>query len=109
MSEAHGGAGEVASPHARGEWRGPVNQILYCLLFTGDLDATVVDGIAQAMVARSYLIEGPAAYAEAISGALAFDGLLNEEIETPHSEEQIRSFLSRLAERLDALKPWPAG
>jgi hypothetical protein len=89
------------------EWRGPVNQILYGIIYTPILDDKAVDEMAKAMVEHRYFVEGPQRYAEAIPEALKYTEPLADAFETPHSEEQFRDFLARVAKRLESLKPWP--
>jgi hypothetical protein len=47
-------------------------------------------------------MNGAQTYARAIRDALAAGVPLNDDIDTPHSEPQLREFLSRLAARLEA-------
>lgn len=86
------------------EWRGPVNQLLYGLIYATALDDRAVRQMAQAIVDRSYLVEGPEVYLDAIEAALASAATLSGAFEIPHSEEQLRDFLTRLADRLRTLR-----
>ena len=82
------------------QWRGPVNQILYGVMFTPALDDTVVAEMADAMASRRYFLDGPETYRSAILAALGSSDRLVDALETPHSEADFRAFLSRLADRL---------
>lgn len=90
-----------------GDWKGIINQILYGLIFTPELDDGAATRMASAMVERRFFSEGPAVYADAITQALMYEGPLNDEIDAPHNEERLREFLRRLGAQLDALRPWP--
>lgn len=90
-----------------GDWKGVVNQILFGVMFTPQLDGTAADQMAAAMVERRYFGDGPAVYADAVEQALRYTGPLTDEIDTPHSEELFRAFLGQLAARLEARRPWP--
>ncbi|WBC13414.1 hypothetical protein O7600_19995 [Micromonospora sp. WMMA1998] len=92
---------------ASDDWKGIVNQILYGLMFTPQLDDDTAGQMAAAMVERRYFGAGPDAYADAIVQALRYDGPLTDEIDTPHGEAAFRDFLGRLGTRLEALRPWP--
>ena len=108
MSDSESRGDDAGSRDPR-TWAGRINEILYGLLFKTHLDDAVVEQMTRSMIERRSFGDGPAVYAEAIPHALAYSGPLNDEIETPHSEGQIREFLARLADGLDALKPWPQG
>lgn len=82
------------------QWRGPVNEILYGIQFTPVLDDAVVEKIAVAMIDGRYFGSGAAVYASAIHRALAQDGTLDQVVGTPHGEERLRAFLTRLGSRL---------
>ncbi|MCX5118588.1 hypothetical protein OG992_15500 [Micromonospora sp. NBC_00362] len=87
-------------------WKGVINQILYGLMFTPQLDDDSASQMAEAMVERRYFGDGPAVYADAIVQAQQYDGPLIDEIETSHSEQGFRDFLRRLAGELDQRRPW---
>jgi hypothetical protein len=88
----------------KGDWRGPINQILYGIQFTSTLDSTMASQMAEAMVARRYFRDGPQLYLQAIRSSRTYAGPLNDEIETPHSEDAIRSFLALVADQLEKLQ-----
>lgn len=88
----------------KGDWRGPINQILYGIQFTRELDGTQASQIAEAMAARRYFRDGPQVYLQAIRSSRTYTGPLNDEIETPHSESAIRSFLALVADQLEKLQ-----
>ncbi|WP_434743006.1 hypothetical protein [Micromonospora sp. SH-82] len=86
---------------ADGDWKGVVNQILYAVMFTPDLDDEAAARMAEAMRQRRHLGAGPTVYADAIARAGRYDGPLTDEIDTPHGEDRFREFLRRLAVELD--------
>ena len=91
---------------ADGEWKGRINAILYGLIFTKELDDAAVRGMADALIAERTITGGPAVYLAAIEAALPSDEPLNDIIEAPHGEADIRDFLRRLAAELEARRPW---
>ncbi|SCG67621.1 hypothetical protein [Micromonospora coxensis] len=90
----------------RDDWKGVVNQILYGLIFTRDLDDDAASRMADAMVERRHFGAGPGVYAAAIVRARRHRGPLTDEMPTPHGEEGFRAFLELLAAELDARRPW---
>jgi hypothetical protein len=84
------------------EWRGRINQILYGLIYTPALDDQVATQMAEAMQSGRYFLDGAQTYREAITAALDSDATISDGIDTPHSEEQFRSFLGRLRDKLGA-------
>jgi hypothetical protein len=83
------------------EWRGRLNQLMYGMLHR-PLDERSVDEIASLVAGRRVLTAGAQNYARAIRDALAAGVPLNDDIGTPHTEQQLRNFLARLATRLEA-------
>jgi hypothetical protein len=51
-------------------------------------------------VARGLYAAGPAQTLAVLTAALRHEGPLNDEIEVPHTEESIRTFLGKLATAL---------
>ncbi|MDH6465816.1 hypothetical protein M2302_006018 [Micromonospora sp. A200] len=90
----------------RDDWKGVVNQILYGLIFTVELDEAAAARMAEAMVERRLFGAGPRVYAAAIARARRHRGPLTDELPTPHDEERFREFLELLAVQLDARRPW---
>lgn len=90
----------------RDDWKGVVNQILYGLIFTPELDEAAAARMAEAMVERRSFGAGPGVYAAAITRARRHRGPLTDELPTPHGEERFRQFLELLAVQLDARRPW---
>ena len=82
-------------------WKGHINGILYGIQFDRTLDDDVVARVADGVVGGLYVGER-AGTLDALDEALRYSGPLNDQIKTPHSEENIRDFLARLAEVLDA-------
>ena len=92
------------------QWRGVLNQILYALHYAKELDDSVVDGVADIMMDRRMLAADPDTYYGAITQALATrEGTLlgEDSIPTEHQEPDLRDYLRRLRDRLDAMRPWP--
>ncbi|GAB3947405.1 hypothetical protein [Micromonospora vulcania] len=82
-------------------WKGHVNGILYGIQFDRTLDDTVVTRVATGVTDGRY----PGDRAEtldALTQALRHPGPLNDQIETHHSEESVRVFLSQLSTALAA-------
>lgn len=87
-------------------WKGHVNGILYGVQFDRALDDAVVTRVADGVAAGLY----PGDRAEtrdALDQALLYSGPLNDQAETPHSEDDIRSFFRRLSAAL-ASAPSPS-
>jgi hypothetical protein len=108
MSDEQGTGGGSGSPPAKGPWAGPINGILYGLIFQRQLDESLADAMARAMLQRRSWGNDPNEFVEAIPQALAWPGRLVDALDTPHTEEQFRAYLVLLAERLEALRPWPS-
>ncbi|MFG1867362.1 hypothetical protein [Micromonospora arborensis] len=86
-------------------WRGHVNGILYGIQFDEALDDRVVTRVADGV--RGGLYPGDRAETlDALAHALRHPGPLNDQIETHHSEQSIRTFLNQLSA---ALAPSPPG
>ncbi|MFF0466953.1 hypothetical protein ACFYPX_05850 [Micromonospora zamorensis] len=85
-------------------WKGHVNGILYGVQFDRTLDDSVVSRVADGVAAGLY--QGDRAETrDALVQALRYPGPLNDQAETHHSEDDIRTFLHRLATAL--AKPAP--
>ncbi|NBE80767.1 hypothetical protein [Micromonospora rubida] len=89
------------------DWRGPVDQLLYSVMFDSVLDDAVVARTARTVLDGRSLTAGPGAYVDAIGAALSSDARLAESFDTPHDEAAFRDFLGRLRHRLEQLRPWP--
>lgn len=89
-------------------WRDAVNEILFGLTYTEAITDEIVQWNADSAVHFTTLTRGPDTYYQAITEALAsgepLDGL-GQLRQFDHA--QISSFLRALADRLDALRPWP--
>jgi hypothetical protein len=90
------------------QWRGTVNGVLYQTQFapTLDDDGLVATG-AEQLVARPLFGQPPEVTLASLRAALASGALLGTGIPQPHEEAAVRSFLARLADRLEASQPWP--
>ncbi|MGC5305516.1 hypothetical protein [Micromonospora zamorensis] len=80
-------------------WKGHVNGILYGVQFDQVLDDTVVTRVADGVTGGLYPGDR-AETREALDQALRFPGPLNDQAQTQHSEESIRTFLHRLSAAL---------
>jgi hypothetical protein len=90
------------------DWRGPINEILYGVIFTREINGEIVAGCADAAVNYTVLGLGPDVYYRAIGAALASGEDLDGLQQVPQFDQtQIAGFLRAVAERLDALRPWP--
>ncbi|MGY0236393.1 hypothetical protein [Longispora urticae] len=88
-------------------WHAPVNEILYVLITAPGLADPAPAQLAEAIVERRMLADGPAVYLPAVLQALAQSEPITTGSENPHSEEAVRDFLRRLVTQLEALRPWP--
>jgi hypothetical protein len=99
-----GGAGVVDEQ----QWRGTVNGVLYQTQFapTLDDDQLVATGAAE-LVTRPLFGQPPEVTLASLRAALATGAPLGTGIPQPHDEASVRSFLTRLADALEAAQPWP--
>jgi hypothetical protein len=89
-------------------WRGPINALLYGLIFAPEITDDVVGGCAEAAVNYTVLGDGPEVYYEAIQKALTSGEPLDNLGQLPQFDEaQVAGFLRAVATELDALRPWP--
>jgi hypothetical protein len=89
-------------------WRGPINGLLYGIIFAPEITDEVVAGCADAAVNYTVLGDGPEVYYQAIHEALASGERLDGLGQLPQfDQEQIAGFLRAVAARLDVLRPWP--
>ena len=90
------------------QWRGTVNGVLYQTQFapTLDDDELVARGAGE-LVERPLFGQTPEVTLASLRAALASGTTLGTGIPQPHDETSVRSFLARLADRLEASKPWP--
>jgi hypothetical protein len=89
-------------------WRGPINGLLYGLIFAPEITDELVAGCADAAVNYTVLGDGPKVYYEAIQEALASGERLDGLGQLPQFDQaQIAGFLRAVANRLDTLRPWP--
>lgn len=90
------------------DWRTAINQILFGLTYTRELTDDVVEWNADSAIRYQSLGRGPAVYVEAIQDALASGERLDNSDQLPQfSQQELSKFLTSLASRLDALRPWP--
>jgi len=90
------------------DWRLPVNEILFGLIFTRELTDEVIEWNANSALQYESLDLGPAVYCRAIDEALASGERLDGLDQVPQfSQHEIADFLQALASRLETLRPWP--
>jgi hypothetical protein len=90
------------------DWRGPINGLLYGMIFEPEITDELVRGCADAAVNYTVLGDGPEVYYEAIQHALASGERLDGLGQVPQFDEaQVADFLRAVATQLDALRPWP--
>jgi hypothetical protein len=90
------------------DWRGPINGLLYGLIFAPEITDELVAGCADAAVNYTVLGDGPEVYYEAIHEALASGERLDGLGQLPQFDQaQVADFLRAVATQLDALRPWP--
>jgi hypothetical protein len=90
------------------DWRLPINQILFGLMFTREITDEVVEWNANSAMRYESLDLGPGVYYRAINEALASGERLDGLDQVPQfSQGEIVEFLQALATRLDSLRPWP--
>ncbi|HEX6682846.1 MAG TPA: hypothetical protein VF062_08625 [Candidatus Limnocylindrales bacterium] len=87
------------------DWQGTANKIVYYVMFTPRLDDKVVDDVAEAILQRRSLADGPQVYYDALTSAANMD--LSNLISSEHSADDLRHFFQRLHDRLDKARPWP--
>ncbi|MQA86276.1 MAG: hypothetical protein GEV03_16985 [Streptosporangiales bacterium] len=89
-----------------------IGTLLYTVKFE-DLDDTLVDRRARALIEEPLVDLTAADEYQAIVEALQSSATLTDVIKLPdpcrdrHSEQGFRDFLSRLLARMDTLRPWP--
>lgn len=89
------------------QWRGVVNGVLYMVQFEPTLDdESVVPARAEQLVARPLFDLPVAQIVDALRTALADGRPLTGGIPQPHDETTVRTFLTRLVDRMEAARPW---
>jgi hypothetical protein len=90
------------------QWRATVNGVLYQTQFAPTLDdeQLVATGVRE-LVQRPLFGQPPDVTLAALRAALASGTTLGAGIPQPHDEDSVRTFLGRLADRLEASRPWP--
>ncbi|KAF0848197.1 hypothetical protein [Nocardia caishijiensis] len=89
-------------------WQGVVNAILYSVQFEKELDNSVVDRIAYAL-----LTEPLGTFTQEDEYRILTDGLaagtpIPEVVSMPEGAAELREFLNRIVARMDAMRPWPS-
>ena len=90
------------------QWRGTVNGVLYQSQFapTLDDDKLIATG-ATRLVEQPLFGQPPQVTLAALRAALGSGQPLTGGGPQPHDEASVRIFLTRLADRLEAARPWP--
>jgi hypothetical protein len=88
------------------EWHGPINAVLYTLLFERTLDENLAASVSSSIVARQGLGDGPAVYYAALDEALAARDLSGT-LRTDHDPSTLFAFLARVRSELERAQPWP--
>ena len=81
-------------------WRTDINGILYTVQFASELDTSQAQRVADMILQGTAIGGGAALFRASIDQALAQPDALNDDIQTPHTEQQIRAFLAELRGRL---------
>jgi hypothetical protein len=88
------------------DWSGPINQLLYGLIYSPEITDELVDFFADSAANRTTLGLGPEVYYEAINDALASGDDLSS-LQLPQFDHTaVSRFLRAVAARLDSLRPW---
>ncbi len=89
-------------------WRGTLNQLLYVLEYYPAPEDAAIDAIAENMVERRIVPNGPEEYRQAYAQALQAPQLLGtQSLQSVHDEASLRDIIARLLPRLDVRRPWP--
>ena len=89
------------------QWRGVVNGVLYMVQFEPSLDDdAVVAARAEQLLAAPPFDQPVAELLSALRAALADGRPLTGGVPQPHDEATVRAFLTRVADRIDAARPW---
>lgn len=89
------------------DWRGLVNAILYTVQFDRDLDDETIGRVAHTLIEQPLLGLTPPQEYDALVEALRSGEPLTGDISQPHAETAVGGFLAGVANRMDALRPWP--
>ena len=93
----------MAQPMTEDAWRAIINQLLYVLEYYPAPDDAAIDAIAENMVERRILPNGPAEYRQAYAQALQASQLIGpRSLQSGHDEASLRGIIARLLPRLDA-------
>jgi hypothetical protein len=87
-------------------WRGFVNGLLYKVQFERNLNNEVVDWLAQDILKSPLLGMTPEEEYSELTAALQSGASLAGDMPQPHSDVDIREFLTAVLRRMDTLRPW---
>ncbi len=87
-------------------WRGFVNGLLYKVQFERNLNNEVVDWLAQDILKSPLMGMTPEEEYSELTAALRSGASLAEDIPQPHSDVDIKEFLTAVLRRMDTLRPW---
>jgi hypothetical protein len=90
------------------QWRGTVNAVLYQTQFAPTLDdEQLVATGAHELLTRPLFGQPRELTLASLRAALASGERLSTGIPQPHDEASVQTFLTRLADQLEAAQPWP--
>ncbi|MFC9966184.1 hypothetical protein ACFVH4_18305 [Nocardia ignorata] len=89
-------------------WQGIVNAVLYSVQFEKELDNSVVDRIAHALLTEPLGTFTPDEEYRILKVGLAAGEPIPEVVPMRQSPAELRNFLSRIVARMDATRPWPS-
>ncbi|MFD6391571.1 hypothetical protein [Nocardia sp. NPDC060259] len=88
-------------------WRPVVNAILYSVQFEKELDDQVVDRVAHSLVTEPLATLTPDEEYQALFEGLLTRAPLPALVQMPQKPAELREFLSRVAARMNSMRPWP--
>ncbi len=87
-------------------WRRPVDNVLYSVQFADELTDELAAHHAQRLLAKPTVTLTQQEQYDALAHALADGHDLGANISPPHSDEQLRLFLSKVVAEMDRQRPW---
>lgn len=87
-------------------WRSPVRNVVYSVQFADELTDELAAHHAQRMLAQPTVALTQQEQYDALMHAVAYGNDLGGNIEPPHSDDQLREFLSKVVAEMDRQRPW---